>query len=281
MSHFLRRKDPRPPETASSVKKDYRRDIGEFHDKIGVQRNVIGQRDDSLRSLLDWAENLWNEKGDLDQKFHSLSAAYQKAEADIHKLQDVRLRLTNDCQRLAYEKEQHAEEVRRRFEAMAFQHSQELNDMTVQHSKDTHDADQRRLKAEADHLKEKAELLDQLLINETDNQAWTDDKMKHKFGALQNLVDGVTDPGLQRLQLPPKSALGTEIDPTRALARIGSRKIHVFLKSAIWTVFVEEFFSIPFGFGAFGSGEAQNDIMELYHSWRKLFDDNVNIGKPR
>jgi hypothetical protein len=127
----------------------------------------------------------------------------------------------------------------------------------------------------ADHKAEVTRLVGQLLVNQENNQGWPDDKLKLKFKELQLLIDLITAPRNKEFLIPPNQQLGQHLDPTNFLGRVGRAKSHFLLRSAIWSVFHEQFFSSPFGFGALGPGKSQRGLMEVYYAWRELFEERT------
>jgi hypothetical protein len=168
-------------------------------------------------------------------------------------------------------------------------HGEEVNQLNENHVRDfnqlnsAHSKEVRELKSA--HSKEVGELkgeinrlVGQLLVNQNDNQAWPDDKMKLKFRELQRLIESVTSPRNKEFLIPPNQQLGTHLDPVNFLSRAGRGKCHFLLKSTIWAILREQFFSAPFGFGTLGPGKAQRELMDIYFTWRKIFDGPTRTG---
>ena len=57
------------------------------------------------------------------------------------------------------------------------------------------------------------------------------------------------------------------MDPTGFLRRVDSTKAHVLIKSSIWSILYDHFFSLPFGFGVLGPAGEQNTLLMAYASW--------------
>jgi hypothetical protein len=117
-------------------------------------------------------------------------------------------------------------------------------------------------------------LVGQLLVNQTDSQAWPDDKLRIKYRHLQQLIESVASSNA----IPQNQLLSTHLDPTNFLTRVGGSNSNFLLRSAIWAILQEQSFSAPFGFGALGPGEAQKELMNVYFAWRKIFDRPARTG---
>ena len=159
----------------------------------------------------------------------------------------------------------------------------EIARLTMEHSDSmssvVQDYDNRIVELERTHTAEVGKLVGQLLVNQDDNQGWPDDKLKLKFRELQRLVESVTSPHNKEFVVPPNQQLGFHLDPTNFISRAGRWKYHFVLKSTIWTIFREQFFSAPFGFGALGPDKAQRELMDVYAAWRRLFSGDNRTGK--
>ncbi|KAF2813600.1 uncharacterized protein BDZ99DRAFT_412441 [Mytilinidion resinicola] len=166
---------------------------------------------------------------------------------------------------------------------MTMDHTQMLRNMEEQH-RNIEWTSQNRLDSEAAQLRweyeqkeqerkeQEKRLVGQLLTSQNDNEAWPDDKLKYKFSELRQLIDSTTSPRNKEFRIPDGHSLGFRLDPTNFSTRVGSGKSHYLLKSAIWKILQEQFFSIPFGFGVFGPEKAPAELMKVYFTWRELFD---------
>lgn len=126
--------------------------------------------------------------------------------------------------------------------------------------------------------KDKSRLVGQLLVNQDEYLAWTDDKLKTKIGTLQRLLDSATSPRNKEFVIPTGKHVGPDLDPYNFLART-PKKSHLLLKSVIWTTILrEQFFSAPFGFGALGPGRGRDELFSLLSQFRKLSEDPRGSG---
>lgn len=235
-------------------------------------------------------ESVSEGKGKLERELAVQLKACQKAEGQIDELKRSLEVASFRLQKASIENE-----------SMVRQHADEITMLTMEHSKSMdeskkkYDHDMDSLKnqhnnylqtletnhgKEVNQLKQEiSKLVGQLLVNQDNNQGWPDDKLKVKFRELQRLVELVTSPRNKEFLIPPNQQLGSHLDPTNFLGRVGRGKSHFVLKSVIWAIFHEQFFSAPFGFGALGPGKGQRELMGVYFAWRKLFDERAGTGK--
>lgn len=143
--------------------------------------------------------------------------------------------------------------------------------------KDDHSSEVNNLKN--DHTREVDKLLGQLLANQDDDHAWPDDVLKLKFRELQRTIESVTSP--RTLNIPPSQLLDEYLDPTNFVSRAPRGKAHFVIKSKIWAIILEQFFVVPFGFGALGFGKGQKELIDVLLTWRKLLDDRFESGEIR
>jgi hypothetical protein len=128
------------------------------------------------------------------------------------------------------------------------------------------------------HRVESTKLVRQLLVNQKDDQAWTDDVLKLKFMKMRLLIETVTAPRNKEFLVPPNQELGNHLDPSNFIRHEGRSKSHFLLKTIIWAIIKDQFFSAPFGFGTFGSHGSQTLLMEVYYAWRELFEETIGTG---
>jgi hypothetical protein len=232
---------------------------------------------------------LLEEKRRLERELAAQTKARQTAEGQIDELKKALDAAESRLRQLLFENRN-----------MVRQHADKITTLTMEHSKRTdearkqYDRDMDSLKQNHHHYLETlkmnhgkevsqlkieiTKLVGQLLVNQDSNLGWPDDKLKLKFRELQRLIESVTSPRNKEFLIPPNQQLGPHLDPTNFLSRVGRGKSHFVLKSAIWAIFHEQFFFAPFGFGALGPGKAQRELMDVYSTWRKLFDDRTEIG---
>jgi hypothetical protein len=151
------------------------------------------------------------------------------------------------------------------------QHREELDNLTIKYSTVT--------KKEKDNYgREVKKLVGQLLVNQEDNLGWTDDKLKFRFQQLQNSIKSLVSPRNKEYRIPPESNIGLDLDPTGFLAHTTRSNAHFLLQNILWTILYDQFFSIPFGFGVLGDGEAQKKLLDLVNSWIELLGKNSRQG---
>jgi hypothetical protein len=132
----------------------------------------------------------------------------------------------------------------------------------------------------AEKAKEINQLVGQLLVNQDEDRAWPDNKLKKRYQEVQSIIESITSPNKNKeFNIPKNLEPGPELDPTNFIASAGHHKFHFLLKSGIWEILRTQFFSMPFGFGAFGVGYAQRDALDSYFPWRKMFVTSSEPGR--
>lgn len=121
--------------------------------------------------------------------------------------------------------------------------------------------------------REQNKLIGQLLVNQDENQSWTDEKLKFNVKQLQKMIESVASPTRKEFQIPADQWLDLSLDAGGFVRRIGRGRFHLLLKSLIWNVLYEQFFSAPFGFGALGSGEGASTLLRFLSAWRSLIEE--------
>jgi hypothetical protein len=293
-------------ESGSAVRKAYASRIGDFLRHVeGTNLNFFRRRESSLENLFAWGENVLNEKRNLERQLaiqvkacQTVKGQLQKAEEQIDELEkSLELARSQASMEKRNMEIHHADEIttltmeKRNLES---RHDDEITRLTAQHSTSIEDFHQKynrdinslvqeyenRIgKLESSHAAEVSKLVGQLLVNQDDNQGWPDDKLKLKFRELQRLIESVTSPHNKEFVVPQNQQLGFHLDPTNFLSRAGRYQYHFVLKSTIWTIFREQFFSAPLGFGALGPDKAQRELMDVYVAWRRLFSGDNRTGK--
>lgn len=289
--NFFAGRSGKNEESGSAVRKAYASRIDDFlRNAEGTNLNVFRRRESSLDSLFAWGENVLGGKRDLERQMalqvkacQKVEGQLQKAEEQIDELKKALELARSQFQKVSMEKRnmeiRHAEETTR----LTMEHSKSMDDLQKKYKRDMNsrvqDYENRIGKLKETQTTEVSKLVGQLLVNQDDNKGWPDDKLKLKFRELQRLIESVTSPHNKEFPVPPNQQLGLHLDPTNFLSRAGRGKYHFVLKSALWTIFREQFFSAPFGFGALGPGRAQRELMDVYATWRRLFSRDNETGK--
>ncbi|KAH0537285.1 hypothetical protein FGG08_005910 [Glutinoglossum americanum] len=275
-------------ESASDVRKSYASRIGDFLSHVErPSGSIFRRRANTLDDLFTWGWGVLGEKQKLEHQLALQAEAYQKAQEEIDRLKEARDVAESGFQHVSAELQQVSIDFQNALvenTRMAEHHTHEINELILEHSKSMHDT---KTRLKTDHgreverfNKEIDRLVGQLLVNQNDSQAWPDDKLKLKFRELQRLIESVTSPRNKQFLVPHNQQLGARLDPANFLSRVGRGKSHFLLKSTIWAIFQEQFFSAPFGFGALGPGKAQRELMDVYFTWRKIFDGPTGIASP-
>ncbi|KAK3688787.1 hypothetical protein B0T22DRAFT_376643 [Podospora appendiculata] len=169
---------------------------------------------------------------------------------------------------LSNQKAMHEETIHTLYE----EHKREFSKQESKHQKTLQDL---RDKHALDVAKEKQEA--KAMSEETGDsiRQLTDSELKIQFQKLKLLVQVITEPfNLGAVSVPQDS----QLDHTGFIQRKGKNMLRFLLRSLVWERIVDGFFSAPFGFGAFGSGDGKRVLIELYWSWRSLFAHHGGAG---
>jgi hypothetical protein len=230
------------------------------------------------------------EKRRLERDLAVQVKARQRAERQIDELNRAHAAAESRFRQLSIENRsmvrQHADKIA----TLTMEHLKSMGEAKKKYDRDIdslkqeHNSDLKNLETNHGRMvsqlnNEISKLVGQLLVNQDDNEGWPDDKLKIKYRELQRLIESVTSPRNKEFLIPPNQQLGLHLDPTNFLSRAGRGKSHFVLKSTIWAILHERFFCAPFGFGALGPGKAHRELMEVYSTWRKLFDSTPGTGE--
>ncbi|KAF2496480.1 hypothetical protein BU16DRAFT_561296 [Lophium mytilinum] len=280
----------KPEETASSVRKAFETRIEGFLREVDAPTGILGQRDKTLNGVFNWGRKVLNDKRVVEHSLDDYERAYRSSLSQIEELKN-RLQQTQAQLQERDGQLQHAESTIQQMSLESSKMQAGYEDMialtniehiqTVRSIQDQHELEAAQLRSECEqkekerkmyHEDQERRLVGQLLTSQNDNGAWPDDKLKYKFSELRQLIDSTTSPRNKEFRIPDSRAVGSRLDPTNFIARVGSGKGHYLLKSAIWKILQEQFFSIPFGFGVFGPEKVPGELMKVYFTWRELFD---------
>ncbi|KAB5583522.1 hypothetical protein GE09DRAFT_1212105 [Coniochaeta sp. 2T2.1] len=117
-----------------------------------------------------------------------------------------------------------------------------------------------------------------LLSNSDDFRPATDDVLKVKYRKLKLLIDTITDPF--NLGASGVTHLSDRLDPTNFLPREGNKFLRFLLRSVIWGIVMDGFFSMPFGFGALGPDVGRQQLLEVYRAWHRLYSSAGEAVSP-
>lgn len=302
MTFFTARSD-KPKESAADVRKAYASDINKFLNKVDSHK-FFRRRHDALDSLFSWGDGILEQNEQLkielnrqkeeiresQDRIGDLSHAYAIAQSKVEELSK-----TNDKIEKEYSDElaEITKQYSKRLEEKERDHNDEIaalkrdNENTrVSMGKEIrvkdreHAFEQERLKSHHEtqiltHKEKNKRLVQQLLVNQDPNLAWPDDKLKFHYKELQRLVDSV----IRKALASKNQHFGLQSDPTGFLKRVGDGKARFLLKSTIWNILKDQFFSVPYGFGALGPGTAHQEIMNIYLTWKKGFECQDEPGK--
>jgi hypothetical protein len=234
---------------ARKMKKRYDEAIKELLFQVGfLDKNRLGRiefpdDEEPFDALKLWSSRISGSKRQLQELLSDKNSKIERLEQDLAITRSNLNKARDD-----------RDGLQRRFE----------NDMS--RTKDEYQ--QKMSKEKEDHEKEQNRMKGQLLVNQQDNDGWADDKLKHRHQELHRLITNLANS--REFVIPSKKKLDVAWDTSKFISRRGKGNVNFLLHSAIWTVIHEQFFSEPFGFGAFGPGDSQTQIYNLYLSWLKL-----------
>jgi hypothetical protein len=305
-------------ESASSVRHTYDKRIDHFVRRHDGPRGSFVGGEEPLDRLFGWVEGVLRDQATLEVTESQQAATIRRQESDINHLNQTLSRLrtdlsksNSDCQDLTARNKTLQQNQLNETTRLTSEHARTMRDTVDRYNhttytlKQEHSSTIRTLKAnyeaitqkldkdhrasttslKKDHQKEISkkdkeidDLVGQLMVNQDEDRAWADNKLKRQFLDVQRLVDTITSPNNKELNLPKDKTPGHELDPTDFMTRAQRGKFHFLLKSKTWEILREQFFSAPFGFGAFGVGGAQRDILDVYFPWQKIFDSDSGSG---
>ncbi|KAF2671474.1 hypothetical protein BT63DRAFT_477946 [Microthyrium microscopicum] len=265
---------------ADSVHNRYGNNISKFmhRNQDGVYPIQGGLSGDLLEDLFDFTRALLREKRRLADELSSRDRTIKEAKQKIDQL-------NTDIRNADAIQKKHDSETRKAKK----DHDKQVSDMSQEHSaivssmKSNHESTRMKMDAnhkstivtkDRDHKNEVDNLISQLLVNQKDNDYWPDDKLKLQFRELQRQVEELTAAQHSELLIRHGQRLGNELDPTGFLGRVEGGRSRFFLRGRIWSILVEHFFSAPFGFGAFGTGEAKRQVFTIHETFQNLLDGN-------
>lgn len=265
LSNMFRRKRNNE-QSASDVLKEYRSRIEEFVEHVvGKNSTALQEPGDSLDGLFRWSEKAHEDRVQLNHRYRVQSEARKEAEEQRDNLASILserdreiLKLNERTNRLVMDHSRALDEIKQSYEG-------KIGTMTQRHEKDIETMKQK-------FNNEKNRLIGQLLVNVDEAKSWPDDALKRRFKELQGLVDNMTSPVRVRLRLPEAQHIQLDFDPTGFLCRVPEEKAHLLLKSIVWSILYEHFFTLPFGFGVLGSIEQQNPLLDAFASWQTVVD---------
>ncbi|KAK5653399.1 hypothetical protein OQA88_8884 [Cercophora sp. LCS_1] len=169
-------------------------------------------------------------------------------------------------------------------------HQSALTEQTTNHVQKTQELKstyERRLRVQESRHKEEGVMRDrdvkklqgQLLVSHDRNLAWPDEKLKHRIGEVRRLIDNATAQLAAAGVVPRGRALPSRLDPSQRLPKVKG-KAHFWLRSVVWGMLQSAFFSLPFGFGAFGPDAGANELISIYREWRTRLDGQADLD-PR
>ena len=299
--------------TAEGVKQEYLLKIEEFLRKVdGHKFSLLRQPEYSLQGLFAWGEKVLGEKSKLEKDLRSRNSEYNtiKKERDEFKEQFKKVLSKNEAMEVQHSAKivqlkmwygGKLAETERKYKDSQTQHHNTIESLKEDHKNLIHNLKQQHYDSEVQHERyverlnqdheirfkslqmhhdsTVSKLKGQLLVNQSDFKGWPDDKLRMKFKELQGSIDLITAPQKQELTIPRDKKLGQSLDPSRFLARAGNENAHFLLKSRVWSIIYEHFFSLPFGFGVLGPDSTQNPLLQVFNLWYMNIEGHEPHGK--
>ncbi|KAJ4168423.1 hypothetical protein NW754_010334 [Fusarium falciforme] len=264
-------------ETAKSVKKAYRGRIRHFLDlaardellRSKLQRSgIVGE--DELGELFEWGKQAATEIAHLRD---SLNETINERNYRVGELEKEKATLYQQITGLSDQLDRRnaeLEQTTRRLEAKQAEmdqavrkHYEQIDKLVLDHSRDLGILETRL-------NNEKRRLQAQLLVSGDKSQAWPDEKLRTQFRELCRIVDNATATIATTVDISSQ-VLSHHLDPDDSLRLVKGRP-HFWLRWRVWSVLQAGFFSLPFGFGAFGPDRGAAEITALYRAWRSRLD---------
>jgi len=246
-------------------------------------------RNDELPRLLHWTHHQILEKHRLTSELATITGRLRDSDS---RNQDLTTQLRSASESLSREIEQRrvdaelANADRRQLEqqhqiTLAQQqaaYSQHLQQVQVMHERTLRENQLKHEKEVAEYKTEIQKLRAQLLVSFDKSLAWPDEKLKHRLGEVRRLVDNATARLAGENLIPRQHPLTARLDPSQLLPRVQG-KTHFWLRAMIWSKLQAAFFSLPYGFGAFGPGAAVAELLDIYGAWRARFDGTERMSR--
>lgn len=262
-------------ESARDVRREYAAQIEEFLEEFSPRFSIPwpGQHKRSLPELLQFARDTHQANCRLQAQVAELNTHLTTARTQISSLQNdlASTRQTlSDRSAALHQREKELGSTNDRWTEI-------LADANNQHEQKAAEQESRHAAVEAELRVRIDGLIGEIMNNQpVDNQAWTDEKLKGRMGDLHRLVSEITKP--QQYQGVDKAVVST-IDKDGFAARGGPDSLSFLLRSKLWDILGEYFFSLPFGFGALGQGEGKDALLGIFKAWWALVDTSEVRGK--
>ncbi|KAK4161200.1 hypothetical protein QBC43DRAFT_292264 [Cladorrhinum sp. PSN259] len=252
------------------------------------KRQVERQAEELQRRANDADRQVNQLKRDLDAVKLSLDNETALHRSAVATAQAERAQAANSLERTLREAN---ERLQRETGRLVTTHSNQLNDLRAAHRKEISDvrtAHTRELRGQQTRFNEKVAGLDldikklqsQLLVISDQNFAWRDERLRISMNELRRLIDNATAQIALSGLIPRGLQLPSRLDPNGALAQVRG-KIQFWLQYKIWSTLERYFFSLPFGFGAFGPDAGVQELVAIYAAWRRGLDGFSDIDPTK
>ncbi|KAK3939277.1 hypothetical protein QBC46DRAFT_263663 [Diplogelasinospora grovesii] len=271
----LRRQVTEKSRSLETQKKQYDSQISSLNQQVaglmetvdGLKAQLSKQKNDLARQMQAQAQYYNETQRDMEARYEQTEAGYKEAlqsekEKAQQQLEEQKTLLEQESKKQLLMLEQ---EMKKKVQAL----EQQLQTERQGRDKELAKKDDQHARNVV-HLRDKILSLEADLVDNVDDfRPATDDALKSKYREVKLLVETITEPFNLGVHTMPQSS---RLDPTRLLTREGSKPMRFLLRSIVWARIIDGFFSAPFGFGAFGSGNGKQQLINVYYEWRKLFD---------
>lgn len=270
-----------------------RQEIITKNEELQRRTQTLHARDDEISTL----------KTTLEAKNEASRIADQSHAEEIQNFLDTIGKLNDNIKTMKIRREDELRRINQdhnnAVEGINAQHQYDLNkqqvDFDTQHKQDAwtlqnhidhydrmlHDRqtahEQEMQRKEHECMQRIASLEADLLDNSDDFRPATDDVLKVKYRKLKLLIDTITDPF--NLGVSGVTHLSHRLDPSNFLSREGNKYLRFLLRSIIWSIVMDGFFSLPFGFGALGPTGGRQQLLDVYRAWLRLYSAGNGGGK--
>ena len=262
-------------ETAEDVREEFDQRIEHFLNHYEPVHNIF-RSNRTLKDLTKWAKGVWDEKTRAEATCSDLNRKLKKSQDDLqatNKNLNETAKALHEEQRLRMGREQQLGSINDHWMGILNDtqatHKTELDEREAVHEENVRSIISKH-RAEVASLNMRITKLTQdIMVNQADSRAWTDEKLKMKYNEVRRAIDDITSP--HSLIIHERGNVRSIIDPNGFLDR-QSNSHHFVLRGFIWGVLCEQFFSSPLGFGALGPGQGREALLRTYSAWRTLFD---------
>lgn len=222
----------------------------------------------NLEEFFKWARKTWREKCEYQASKEHLEGTVRKLDEkgrdQAEKLQRARLDHQNA--------EAALKTLQQDFQAQERRHEEDKGQWRSQKDWEANRHKTELHKTRVAHNSEIGNLRTDIMVNQRDSKAWTDEKLKKWVEDLRLRVQDLAPVWMEG----PGGRVPHQLDPTGFISRAGMQDFPHLVRSTIWAVLIEDFFSMSYGFGALGP-QGRSRMLETYRAWRSLFEGGHDL----